>query len=1018
MFDDVLKASVAEIEESYSRYATPMLLPFYRVLNTSRDDLGSIEKRLLDSYESTIKYVVTILISLYRSQGVANEQLEREIAKLAKPSLGMYTGLLRMLLKALGSTGHPVVEELAALYKEKVDSDTFESLLVLSDAAEYVTPKNARSFKQVTDVLVTYRNKAAAHAASVNEKELKERRLPALGKVLFHVYERLAFLAEKNLLCVESRKQTADGIVQEARVLNGLRSRLQSVDLPETTPVGHLLVELEDSDDKAILVDLFPLCIVRDGVGEGQQILFLNHAKKSKIEYISYETGEKVVISSSDAEFQSLKKSLLGFFEVSESGGIPEHLLEKLAVSEESRQHYSKALVLLEEGLKEDAIEIIEHAIDRSPGYTEAVSTCSQLMRDVGRREDAHGVLSDYLALLPGDLSLLVSDAEILIELGRKKAAEGRLREIRAIDPEHTKARRLEELARNLQGVAVDEGSDGPGEGVIVLPHEALVEALGLPRGRTVRVLTIFVSILTLLEAGVFGFYGDLMMAITMVSLGGLLGVVLWATFKIRALLEDSRTKFAAFLKTGKHERTEGVIFDLVVDVFGRFETESGSSILKSAVTKNLLRVLAVSSGAVFLALWFFAIASYSPVSSLVDIAFGLFALLFSLAFVYLISCVLSFHKMLRILRYQRIHFSMVQHPKLSIRYLSHLSRRVSYPVLLVYVVAAFNLYLGPFLANLAFVAALSGFMLLVCYSYYSTIFLVRSVIIQNKWTMISRFSVHFQEPFESLVGRARGKDMVRIKELLEMRNFLDSLDVWAEKKSVLLGMSLFLVGVLLFSTIGMSNIMTRHVVPSLSRYANSAEGRQSTQLLEGVTGTDGGGEIVVRVSGVDDTVIVCWGRSLSDAFERGADVTGPSWRGASTSDDSESGCQRCDWENGIHGNMELEIPATEELNIVLIGYNKVYRGFWLMGGGKFSQEIEVLVDGRVLLHDRAFIRMNTREVVYVAHLQAEREEEGLRVAAREGASFQLLETHRFVDLLAQRLAEESDAAVDLLVGR
>lgn len=145
----------------------------------------------------------------------------------------------------------------------------------------------------------------------------------------------------------------------------------------------------------------------------------------------------------------------------------------------------------------------------------------------------------------------------------------------------------------------------------------------------------------------------------------------------------------------------------------------------------------------------------------------------------------------------------------------------------------------------------------------------MRRVVIEEKWRLISRFSVHFEQPFDQLITRARAEDMDRINELISIRDFIDSMNVWAEKPSVLVSAAVLFLMVLLIGIIGLSNLMTQHIVPAVSRHFKEArsEDVQETFGLAAV-GKDASW-LQVDVTSVDDTMVACWGDSLAELLDR-----------------------------------------------------------------------------------------------------------------------------------------------------
>jgi hypothetical protein len=161
----------------------------------------------------------------------------------------------------------------------------------------------------------------------------------------------------------------------------------------------------------------------------------------------------------------------------------------------------------------------------------------------------------------------------------------------------------------------------------------------------------------------------------------------------------------------------------------------------------------------------------------------------------------------------------------------------------------------------------------------------------------------------------------------------------------------------------------------------------------------------------VDDAVLAFWGNSVDELGEIAANLEVEQNGGA--------GYQRCDWTNGIHGSMDLNVfEGTEttwaERDVLILAYNKVYHGFFAMGGGKISYGIDVAFAGQPVLRKRRFVRINTAGMDYWVHLHFERRDNEVRVTrveSRDNADLRIL---RIVDSIEERLGQEEDASVQI----
>jgi hypothetical protein len=291
--------------------------------------------------------------------------------------------------------------------------------------------------------------------------------------------------------------------------------------------------------------------------------------------------------------------------------------------------------------------------------------------------------------------------------------------------------------------------------------------------------------------------------------------------------------------------------------------------------------------------------------------------------------------------------------------------------------------------------------------------------VISNKWRLISQFSVHFDKPFNDLIARGEKKDMVRLKDLIEIRDFIDSMDVWAERKTVLAATSIAFAAVLLFSTIGVSNLMTRAVVPRISAQASRSEAAGEPRAMDlEVPQGQGPLEMRVTVANVDDSVVVCWGDSVGAMADQASCDVGDDGSRLRPSCTDGRHFARCNWSNGAHGTMDLRFALAEEKHVLLLAYNHVYQGFLWMGGGKFSFDIRLFCEGRTILRKRQFVRSNARMVGFVAYLRLRREGNRVHADVIQGPdAVRLSDAGEFAKWLQGRLDAEKDAKAEILAG-
>lgn len=1023
---DDYKLSASVIEKDYYNYVYSILRPLRDTADLSETQFIGTEKKLIEVFESTLKYITTLLIAQYTEDNFNNPAINENIGKLKKPSLGMYAAIMRdiiKLYKSQGSSQGRWINRANEFFDDEVDDETFKHVRNLSDVLNYPTPKNAKNYKHLMDVLVTYRNKIA-HEASKNEEEYAGY-ISSLFYVINSLVARLQDILTIPLVEVISATESDTGKIYKLKLWNGLLPKNEEERTDESLEIGHLYLKKNDPNKK--FLDLLPFCCVFEcSKCHTRQIFFLNKAKKREFEFLSYQCGHIIQIGPDNYAFNDIFSFLNRLQELDEEGGVPDHLLPSLIPTEESIIEFNKAQVLVSEKEPEEALSLLRHSLDKSPGYKDALTALVNILKEHKTREsleEAHEALGEYLNLFPDNEELLLQDARILIEIKKPTEAGQRIRRILTMDPDNEEAKNLKEIVEAMSPEEESVQEEIEAEKSHVLFYDYLFKAVFGTYKRSRLFILLILSLFSLAEAVLFFVLNDILMGTTVLAMGILMVSIVLALYRIHRWISESYYNFSSFIKTKKGMSYRKFFCDQLEMIFGKFYVHENKSILGLMFKENRKRTIFICVSALIGALWIFSVTKYAVLSQWVDVTYGFFLFVFFLNFFYQVFCLVYYHKLLRHLRFQQIHFSLVQHPKLSIRYLSYLSRKISYPLLLIYILFSFVLYLGPLLSNLLYLIAFSLFVLFVFYMYYSTIFLIRKVIIQNKWRLIAKFSVHFDTPFDQLISRARIIDMNRLKELMEMRNFIDSIDVWAERKKTLFFTSLFYLLVILASTSGMSNLMTRVVVPKISQMAGTFEAYESSAVIaDEVVGRDD--SVDIRVSDVDDTVLAFWGDSEQDMIERNMallDEVAVKMKDPEQKDALAVNLfrgryfERCDWKNGVHGSMQVDLPVEgAEKHILIFAYNKVYHNIPLLGGGKLSYNIQVDLGRKNIYKTRQFIRINTKSMGLVTYIRIRKTAEGYEITSQVGRTKIREEFLEFVEKLNRILDEESDARVSI----
>lgn len=358
-----LESFQEEIEIEYPRIVSSV---FRRCRTERSGDLGSRHKSLIDLAEIFIKFLGITQVQECR-QKVHDlksrlPQKSKTLEFLERPSMGGWMGLLRILCNI-------DINEEATYWTHKISSwysagktDENRSIIEALDDIEGVrtNPKSGVPHAEILNGLVNYRNKQFAHAANFRRDQLR-RRIQLLEPILAYLLQSASFLKEMDLIYVNRAEISEsdqwlihgtqmDGVTEEpVHVLSDEKLSLKEV----------YLCRVQEGEIQDIPVSLTPFILRKTNQETNTEELFVyNDAWRTRLEYISYESGAHYY-------HEELHKDLEELIDLQLHSGKEEREYESLSEEERSEyadRYFKRAMVHREEGRYEDAIEFLEHS--------------------------------------------------------------------------------------------------------------------------------------------------------------------------------------------------------------------------------------------------------------------------------------------------------------------------------------------------------------------------------------------------------------------------------------------------------------------------------------------------------------------------------------------------------------------------------------------------------------------------------------------------------------------------------
>jgi tetratricopeptide (TPR) repeat protein len=359
-FDDLQQ----RIEQEYPRVIAGV---FKKCRVEKTEDLGGQHKNLIDLFEVFLRFLCVVELQECRTQ-LSNlkarlPQKEKTLEFLERPSTGGWMSLLRTLSKLdLKDQSVPWTNQISTWFNEK--NARSRKIIDKMDAVSGVTAnkKSSSHNAEILNALVNYRNKKFAHAAKPKRSQLEDQ-VYLLEEVLVYLLDQASFLSEMELWHIERAEiAKGDGWGIHGKQLNGITEEpvhLKSQSEPTLEEVYVGRAEAGEVVDEPI--SLSPFIIRRPNKDTGEEELFVyNAARRTMLEYISYETGAHYYHEGLHSDFEQLIE-----LELVSDTEEPDQYQD--LTTEEKREFasrfYKRAKQHEEAGRYEDAIQMLEQSI-------------------------------------------------------------------------------------------------------------------------------------------------------------------------------------------------------------------------------------------------------------------------------------------------------------------------------------------------------------------------------------------------------------------------------------------------------------------------------------------------------------------------------------------------------------------------------------------------------------------------------------------------------------------------------
>jgi hypothetical protein len=350
-----------------SNYPSPIANVFRKCRLANKHDLGGRHKNVIDLFETFIKFLCILqlqeLRQVFPDIKSMLPQKEKTLEFLKRPSLGQWVGLLRILSNLDIEYSKTIwAIKIANWYKEGRNDENINMLKFFGGirGVNFETRTKTPN-SELCNAFVTYRNKQLAHSANIVEQETIKR-LPILENVITYLLKSASFL-EDLILFHTARIEISENkrFIIHASKLRGINEEPLSFITIHKMELSELYIKQELESEDATNVTLSPFILWRmNEERKRSEIFFYNDAWRTKLEYLSYNSGSYYYHKELHSVFED-------FITLKIKPGVEEDIHRTLSQEERQNQAeklFKRSLLLLDQGQMEEAIASLENAIE------------------------------------------------------------------------------------------------------------------------------------------------------------------------------------------------------------------------------------------------------------------------------------------------------------------------------------------------------------------------------------------------------------------------------------------------------------------------------------------------------------------------------------------------------------------------------------------------------------------------------------------------------------------------------
>jgi len=280
-----------------NEYPYPIAKAYMRTINAEEP----VERFTQIGYlfEVTLKYLAAVSVSEYLTYGANDDNVNKTLSGIKRPSLGHWVGFLRDTLRYNLNRKQTILSD--TYFKKSQDYKQMAAAIntineFLTSEASNITSVSQEMF---VNTFVNFRNKTKGHGA------IQKRDCMALNQILFDGVEQFILSIDifKDYELAYIRKIEFDkrrNYLYSLERLDGTDTVKTTYTAPQPDPnvrVGHICVCKSEDGSIRPFLSLHPLFIFLD---DKEDVYVLNESEAARIEYLCYHRGGRDAIYTPD----------------------------------------------------------------------------------------------------------------------------------------------------------------------------------------------------------------------------------------------------------------------------------------------------------------------------------------------------------------------------------------------------------------------------------------------------------------------------------------------------------------------------------------------------------------------------------------------------------------------------------------------------------------------------------------------------------------------------------------------